>query len=245
MGFSKNDTINFLQNGLFTIKGEFLWGSNYTFLSQLEIDENVIAAVYKPSRGERPLWDFPPESLAKREVAAYLVSEALGWELVPPTVYRQDAPLGSGSMQLFIDHDPEYHYFNFKPDDLDRLRPVVLFDMVINNADRKGSHILFDKVKHLWCIDHGVSFHNQDKLRTVIWDFIGDAIPEELFCDLIRFKSLLQSSQDQNSELIFELSKYISILEIESIQRRIEQIIKIGVFPSPDPHRRAFPWPQV
>ena len=114
----------------------------------------------------------------RRKAAAYLVSEALGWRLVPPTVYRQQAPIGPGSLQLFVEHDPEYHYFNFKEADRQRLRPVALFDLLINNADRKGSHVLLDPNDHLWLIDHGLCFHREDKLRTVIWDFTARQFPK-------------------------------------------------------------------
>ena len=148
-----------LQQGEMTVQGEFLWGSNYTFLVQVEHEGTQLAAVYKPSRGERPLWDFPTASLAHREVAAYLVSEASGWQLVPATVHRKDGPAGAGSLQVFIDHDPEYHYFNFSAEDRQRLRRVALFDLLINNADRKGSHILIDPDDHLWLIDHGAALY--------------------------------------------------------------------------------------
>ena len=171
--------LSVLQNGEITIKGEFVWGSNYTFLAEVCQEAQVVQSVYKPSRGERPLWDFPAASLARREAAAYVVSEALGWELVPPTVYRKKAPIGPGSLQLFIEHDPELHYFNLGEADKQRLRPVVLFDLLINNADRKGSHLLYDNHHHLWLIDHGICFHAEDKLRTVIWDFAGEPIPEQ------------------------------------------------------------------
>ncbi|MBP1702700.1 MAG: hypothetical protein H6Q38_1807, partial [Chloroflexi bacterium] len=121
-----DDNLNNLRYGEMQIKGEFLWGSNYTFLVEIIHEQETIRAVYKPTRGERPLWDFPSASLARREVAAYLVSEALNWKLVPPTVYRKKGPIGPGSVQLFVDHDPEYHYFNFTAEDHQRLRPTVL-----------------------------------------------------------------------------------------------------------------------
>src|SRR4030065_2318361 len=186
--------LNVLQYGEITIKGEFVWGSNYTFLAEVSRDGDKILSVYNPSRGERPFGDFPPASLARREAAAYLVSEALGWELVPPTVYRKKAPIGPGSLQLFIEHDPEVHYFNLSKIDRQSLRPAVLFDLLINNADRKGSHLLFDKNHHLWLIDHGICFHAEDKLRTVIWDFVGEPIPAALLADLRQFVQLLNPS---------------------------------------------------
>jgi len=140
--------------------------------------------VYKPQKGEMPLWDFPEESLAARESAAYLVSEALGWELVPPTIMRPDGPFGPGSYQYFIPHDPEQHYFTFDEAIHKRLRPTALFDLIINNADRKGGHILLGEDGHIWLIDHGLCFHAQPKLRTVIWDFSGQPIESPLLDSL-------------------------------------------------------------
>jgi hypothetical protein len=129
------------------------------------------------------------------EVAAYLVSQALGWDFVPLTVLREDGPYGPGSVQQYIPYDPEYHYFSFSPADKERLRPVVLFDLLVNNADRKGSHVLVDSETHrLWLIDHGLCFHALDKLRTVIWDFAGESIPSELLTALeARVERLLVS----------------------------------------------------
>jgi uncharacterized repeat protein (TIGR03843 family) len=233
--------INVLQYGEIEIKGEFAWGSNYTFLAEVHQNGDVVQSVYKPSRGERPLWDFPPASLARREAAAYLVSEALGWELVPPTVYRKKAPIGPGSLQLFVEHDPELHYFNLGESDRQHLRPVVLFDMLVNNADRKGSHLLYDNDHHLWLIDHGICFHDQDKLRTVIWDFVGEPIPERLLYDLGCFRQLLYPEQ----ELYKKLQGLLSQKEIHALARRAERLISLHLFPEPNPEERSFPWPPL
>jgi uncharacterized repeat protein (TIGR03843 family) len=178
-------------------------------------------------------------------VAAFLVSEALGWNFVPATVYRMNGPLGSGSLQLYIEHDPEYHYFNFSTEDRQRLRPVVLFDMLINNADRKGSHILRGGDNHLWLIDHGVCFHVEDKLRTVIWDFVGEPVPESLCSDLWSFREKLMPSNGKPSALTEKLLMYINHREIKALSKRAEWLTEIGIFPPPDPGRRAFPWPQI
>src|SRR4030065_2858872 len=140
-GLAISTVIDVLQHGEITITGEFVWGSNYTFLAEVQRNGDKILSVYKPSQGERPLWDFPSSSLARREAAAYLVSELLGWDLVPPTVYRRKAPIRPGSLQLYIEHDPEVHYFSLNEVDRQSLRPVVLFDLLVNNADRKGSHL--------------------------------------------------------------------------------------------------------
>jgi hypothetical protein len=228
-----------LQYGEITIKGEFVWGSNYTFLAEVCHNSDIILSVYKPSRGERPLWDFPAASLARREEAAYLVSEALGWELVPPTVYREDAPIGPGSLQLFIDHDPELHYFNLDSARRQKLRRVVLFDLLINNADRKGSHLLFDDEEHLWLIDHGICFHQDDKLRTVIWDFTGEHIPAHLVEDLRRFTQLIKPGSDLRKALKTLLSRE----EIQALSERAARLASMDHFPEPEPDERPYPWP--
>jgi uncharacterized repeat protein (TIGR03843 family) len=233
--------LNILQNGKLQLEGEFLWGSNSTFYVTISLNDGVWKAVYKPVRGERPLWDFPPHTLAKREVAAYLVSQALGWELVPPTVFRKNGPFGAGSIQLYIDHDPEYHFFAFTPQDRQRLRPVVTFDLVVNNADRKGSHVVVDRQGHIWCIDHGICFHEQEKLRTVLWDFAGEFIPQDLVQDLVRLDQELQTEV----AWVKELRSYLSNAEIAAMQRRINALVQNPVFPAPPEDRRPYPWPPI
>lgn len=233
--------ISTLQQGEIDIQGEFLWGSNYTFSVQVCLSEETLPGVYKPNRGERPLWDFPSASLSRREVAAYLVSEALGWQFVPPTVYRGDGPLGPGSLQLFVEHDPEYHYFNLSKADLERLRPVALFDVIVNNADRKGSHVLFDEQHKLWLIDHGICFHRLHKLRTVIWDFAGEKIPAALLDDLRTFRSKL----DNGCELAEQLRGHLTREEITALIGRTERLLRDPRFPDPHPNRRQYPWPPV
>jgi len=239
------DVLNALQYGDLTVRGEFLWGSNYTFLAQVEYKTLSLRGVYKPNRGERPLWDFPAASLARREVAAFLVSEALGWNLVPPTVYREKGPLGAGSLQLFVEHDPEKHYFNFSAEDRQRLRPVVLFDLIVNNADRKGSHVLLGPQNHLWCIDHGLCFHVEDKLRTVIWDFVEEPVPDRFCADLMEFRNCLQPSGKNLHGLSEQLATYLSRGEIIALASRAERFAANKSFPAPDPSRRPFPWPQI
>jgi uncharacterized repeat protein (TIGR03843 family) len=230
-----------LREGEVILKGEFVWGSNYTFLVTVQHTEQTVAAVYKPTRGERPLWDFPQASLARREAAAYLVSEAIGWGIVPPTVYRRQAPLGPGSLQQFIEHDPQYHYFSFSDEDRQRLRPAALFDLLINNADRKGSHVLVDADHHIWLIDHGVCFHVEDKLRTVIWDFAGQPIPEELCAALKSFRQSLSAPSD----LIASLEPLLNRGERRALARRAERLLAERRYPDPPPDRRAYPWPPV
>jgi uncharacterized repeat protein (TIGR03843 family) len=232
--------ISILTHGKIHIAGRFLWGSNYTFLVEVKSSEETLAAVYKPSRGERPLWDFPRETLAAREVAAYLTSHALGWDLVPPTVLRQEGPAGPGSLQLYVDAEPEYHYFNFSDEEKQRLRPVALFDLLINNADRKGGHVLMGPDGHIWSIDHGVCFHHEDKLRTVIWDFANEFIPENLIADTQKFYQLLL----HDVELQQKYTDLLSEKEFKALIRRTERVLEDRCFPRPS-SGRPYPWPMV
>ncbi len=236
----KTSVLSALQTGEIDLQGQFLLGSNYTFLAGLHHEDTTLPVVYKPTKGERPLWDFPPKTLSKREVAAFVVSEALGWDLVPPSVFRKKGPLGAGSLQLFIEHDPEYHYFRFSDADHQRLRSAALFDLVVNNADRKGGHILVDPQEHLWLIDHGICFHSEDKLRTVIWDFSGESIPDALLTDISRLMENLQNK----AESYLQLRALLRVGEISALVKRIRRIMDVGVFPSPT-SRFAFPYPPV
>jgi uncharacterized repeat protein (TIGR03843 family) len=240
-----SSTLSILSEGKLTLQGEFLWGSNYTYLAKIESGSTVLQGVYKPTRGERPLWDFPTASLARREVAAFLLSEALNWGLVPATVYRKKGPLGPGSLQLFIEHDPEYHYFNFCEADHQRLRPVALFDLLVNNADRKGSHILVGADSRLWLIDHGICFHSEDKLRTVVWDFAGEQIPSNLCEDLTRLRGQLKSQPGLGADLVNCMESFLSQIEIAAVAERIDRLLISSRFPNPDPNRRPYPWPPV
>jgi uncharacterized repeat protein (TIGR03843 family) len=224
-----------LQCGTYEIKGQFTFGSNYTFLVTVQYEGKEYPAVYKPLRGEQPLWDFPTNTLAGREVAAYLVSEALGFHIVPFTTLRDDGPYGAGSLQQFIDYDPEYHYFSFSEEDRQLLEPVVLFDLLCNNADRKGSHVFFETSTHkLYAIDHGICFHEDDKLRTVLWDFSGQKIPQDLLSCLSLSRGLLT-----------DLERYLSPREISALLARAESIRKKGNFPRQPRDRRAMPWPPL
>ncbi|HEY3475076.1 MAG TPA: SCO1664 family protein [Anaerolineales bacterium] len=224
-----------MECGTYEIKGQFTFGSNYTFLVNVSHEDRQYSAVYKPLRGEQPLWDFPENTLAGREVAAYLVSEHLGLHIVPFTTLRNDGPFGAGSLQQFIEYDSEYHYFSFSEEDRQLLKPVVLFDLLCNNADRKGSHVFFEQdTHHLYAIDHGICFHEDDKLRTVLWDFSGQKIPEELLAPLSGTKSLLPS-----------LEPYLTPRELSALCARAESILKKRVFPRQPRDRRAMPWPPL
>jgi hypothetical protein len=240
--FDKETILEALQKGEIDLQGQFLSGSNYTLLGSLRYNDLNMGIVYKPSRGEQPLWDFPAGTLAKREVAAFHVSEGLRWDLVPPTVYRKKgAPMGPGSVQQFIEHDPDYHYFRFCEEDKQLLRPVALFDHLINNADRKGGHILWDVGRHLWLIDHGICFHHEQKLRTVIWDFAGEAIPEDLLEDVRRLVDELELS----GELYNCLASLLQPGEISALMQRGRKLVETQVFPGPSGNRRPYPWPAI
>lgn len=224
-----------LTHGEYELKGQFMLGSNYTFFVDLHHEGETYPAVYKPSKGEQSLWDFPDSTLAFREVAAYQLSEALGFHIVPFTIYRADGPYGPGSLQQYIDYDIEYHYFNFTPEDKQKIRPVAVFDILANNADRKGSHVFFeDETRKLYAIDHGVCFHEEDKLRTVIWDFAGQDIPGDLLAPL---------SQTDDWSTVFE--QYLSPNEISALLTRAEILRTTRVFPLPFQGRRAYPYPPV
>ena len=224
-----------LQKGKYELTGQFMLGSNYTFLVDVHHEGETYPAVYKPSRGEQPLWDFPENTLAQREVAAYQLSEALGFHLVPFTTLRDQGPHGPGSLQQFIEYDVEYHYFNFTPQDRDKLRPVVLFDLLINNADRKGGHVFFElDTNKLYAIDHGICFHSEHKLRTVIWDFAGEPIPDDLLAPL---------SQTGDWDLL--LRPYLEPREIAALCTRARSLLESRIFPAPSLGRRSYPYPPI
>ena len=237
----RNSILQALQIGNISLQGQFINSSNYTFLGKLEYQSINIPVVYKPVQGERPLWDFPTGTLAKREVAAYVVSEALQWDLVPPTVFRSVENLGEGSLQQFINHDPKDHYFNFSQEERQRLRKVALFDAVINNADRKASHILRAEDNHIWLIDHGICFHPEDKLRTVVWDFAGETVFQE---DLEALQSLLERKK-LHPILNVKLREYLSPAERKALTNRTLHLLNNACFPVPSEEYRPYPWPPV
>jgi hypothetical protein len=216
------------------------WSSNYTFLVSVCYGDIVTLAIYKPSQGERPLWDFPDGSLARREVAAYHVSHALGWDFVPPTVLR-DGFLGPGAVQLFIEADPEAHYFTLRDDYIPIFQRVAAFDYILNNADRKSGHCLKGVDGHIWTIDHGLTFHTDYKLRTVIWDFAGQPIPDDILTDLKRLQLTLNQP---TSEIFDTLAQLIAKREIDMFRRRLERIITTATFPMPGTGRNV-PYPPI
>ena len=220
--------------------GMLRWSSNYTFLVSIADEDVKMLAVYKPQRGERPLWDFPDGTLCYREVSAYLMSEALGWRVVPPTVLR-DGLRGLGSVQLYVNCDPEVNYFSLDETFADQLRRFAAFDYVINNADRKGGHVLLDDSQHLWGIDHGIGFHVAPKLRTVIWDFAGQPIPDPLITDIQRVSAQIE---DPCTALRMELNKLLSEPETNALMARMRRLVQRREYPRPGPGPN-YPWPPV
>ena len=211
------------------------WASNATFLVEVALGGATALAVYKPRRGERPLWDFPP-GLFQRELAAYELSEALGWGLVPLTV-RRDGPLGEGSLQLFVAADFEQHYFTLyeKPEHHDALRRICAFDLLANSADRKSGHCLLAPDGEIAAVDNGLTFHTQPKLRTVIWEFGGQPIPRPLLDDVRRFAA---------AGLTAPLAELLDDDEQDALLARARGLLADGCFPV-DESGHGYPWPLV
>lgn len=227
--------LHVLTCGELEIEGRMPWSSNATFLVNIRCGESVAQGIYKPLRGERPLWDFEP-GLHRREVAAYLLSETLHLDLVPPTVLR-DGPFGEGSVQWFVDVDHRQHYFTIheeRADLHDTLRAVAMFDLLANNTDRKSGHVLIDGDDHIWGIDHGLCFSADFKLRTVVWEFGGEPIDPTLI-DVIR---------PITQRVPLEIATLLDDDEIAALQERAQWVTANPVFPV-DQSGRRYPWPIV
>jgi uncharacterized repeat protein (TIGR03843 family) len=230
-----------LAGGDLEVVGRMRYSSNGTFLVQARADGVELPAIYKPRRGERPLWDFPDGTLCRREVASYELSRALGWDIVPVTVLRDDGPLGLGALQRFVEHDPDEHYFTLLPQNEDRFRQFAVFDVLANNTDRKGGHCLHDLPNDLVVgIDHGLTFHPAWKLRTVIWDFAGEPVAPNLVDDVCRVLAELD-----DGEVGERLSRLLSPPELAAIAMRATDLMRDGVFPEPEPGYHSIPWPMV
>jgi len=231
-------TLRALERGDLEPLGLLPRSSNSTFLVKISDGHEDTLAVYKPVAGETPLYDFPQGTLAAREVAAYVLAEALGWPRIPPTVLR-DGPHGPGSVQRFVPFDPDEHFFTMQETRADEFRRVALFDVVVNNADRKGGHCLLGQDGELFVVDHGVCFHVEPKLRTVIWDFVGEPIPPAVAADL---RALAPSLED--GEVRDRLLELLSPAEVEATSERLAELLSAGRFPEPGPGR-PYPWPVV
>lgn len=230
-----------LREGEIELLGLLPNASNYTFAVRIAHEDLTTLAVYKPRDGETPLWDFPEGTLYAREMAAFEVSRALGWDLVPPTVVR-DGPHGIGMVQLFIDAVPDQHYFTLMPEHAAAFRRVAVFDAVINNADRKAGHCLLEEgTGRVWVVDHGVSFSADPKLRSVIWDFAGEQLAPDLTEALRRLRAALEPGCDPQRRLEILLSSQ----EIEAVRARVVELLEHGRLPEVPRDRRPYPWPPI
>lgn len=209
-------------------------GSNYTFLAEVRLDDRCIPVIYKPRDGESPLWDFPRGTLYKREYAAYLLSQILGWDFIPFTLIRE-GPHGIGTVQRYVEHDPRQNYYTLSEENAAQLRTIACFDLVANSTDRKANHLIVDPNGKLWSIDHGLTFHADTKIRTVIWDFCGEPIPEPLLAQLATLAKQLLNPQDR-------LEKLLALLrpeEAASLQKRLTWVLTERVYPGlPGQYRR-------
>ena len=251
-----------LRHGEMTVLGRILPASNSTFYCRLGPEETGVRAVYKPVSGERPLWDFVDGTLANREYAAWLVSEALGWSVVPPTLLRAGSA-GPGMVQLWCEPDPTQAPVDLLPegplppgmlhvldafDDQDRpvmlvhedttaLRRMALFDVVVNNTDRKGGHVLAMPDGHRYGVDHGVCFHVDDKLRTVLWGWHGQLVADE------EMDALRCLAERLEGDLGDRLGELLTDAEIRATRRRLQRLVTAGRFPQPGPGWPSIPWP--
>jgi uncharacterized repeat protein (TIGR03843 family) len=227
--------LELLTLGSVELLGRMPWSSNATYLAELSCGPELVRAIYKPRRGERPLWDFP-SGLDWREVAAFELSEALGWGVVPPTILR-DGPLDEGSFQLFIDADFEQHYFTLYEDEAhhDALRTICAFDLIANNTDRKSGHCLLGDDGKIYAIDNGLAFHQEFKLRTVIWEFGGEPVPPRLLTDIERVVE---------EGLPPVLAARLDPFERDALLTRARALLSSAHFPIDESGRR-YPWPLV
>jgi uncharacterized repeat protein (TIGR03843 family) len=262
---AEDDALELLSRGTMELEGRLVDASNTTLRAEITLDGLTRRCVYKPVRGERPLWDFPDGTLAGREVSAYLVSHATGWDLVPPTILR-DGPLGVGACQLWIDEpedaetligfvpaydvpqgwfavasarDEDGDAFALAHADDPRLSRLAVLDAVINNADRKGGHVLYAPGGHIYGVDHGVSFHVENKLRTVLWGWTGRSIPAESLATLTELRDKLDGA------LGATLEEHLTLTEVQHVRLRVRRLLRSTRFPKPPQDWPAVPWPPV
>ena len=235
---SEEEALPLLQSGEVIGGYRMPWGSNYTFLVAINAGPGTyFRAIYKPRDGERPLYDFPTGSLYKREFAAYLLSRTLGWPDVPLTLIR-DGPYRIGSMQLYVGHDPEVTYFDLVEDRVEEMQQLAVFDLLVNNADRKAGHCLLGDDGRVWSIDHGLTFHPMFKLRTVMLDFWGKPISRPLLASLEGLGGRIDSSDQQ----VAQLAEIMSAQEMDAMKKRLDMMLEHRALPALDPYRDV-PWP--
>lgn len=237
---STDDLIDLFQTGEMEIEGRMPYSSNATLLVEVsDVDgdrDRSHKAIYKPGRGERPLWDFPPD-LYKREVAMYRLADALRWDVIPPTTIAE-GPLGEGSVQAFVDADFSEHYFTLNEEGVgtDDLHRLCALDLIANNTDRKSGHCLLGRDGRIYGIDHGLSFHAQWKLRTVMWDYVDEPVPDEMLADIERFI-------DEGPAA--DLACLLDTFEIDAVMTRARALVEAGVFPDDETGGHRWPWPLI
>jgi len=231
-----SDLLRLLRDGELSVEGRLYDASNATLYCTVALDGETVACVHKPIVGERPLWDFPDGTLAYREVSAYAVSVATGWDIVPPTVLRE-GPFGPGMCQLWIDVDETIDLGVLARSDIDALRRMAIFDAVVNNADRKGGHLLPTPEGHVFGCDHGVCFSVEDKLRTLLWRWRGKKLEPEFL------QALQELRKNLDGPLCQELSALLSPAEVHATRRRVDRLIATGKYPQPSEDWPAVPWP--
>jgi uncharacterized repeat protein (TIGR03843 family) len=238
-GITADEAVTLLRQGELQVEGRLVDASNATFYCAITTPEQTAACVYKPIAGERPLWDFPDGTLAEREVAAYEVSAALGWPLVPPTVLRE-GPAGPGMVQLWIDVDESVEISRFmRRRDVERLRQIAVLDAVINNADRMGGHLLPTPAGHVYAVDHGVTFNIEDKLRTVLWQWAGARVPADMCTALAGLRT------DLSGDLGERLGELLTRREVNRTRARIDRLLRTGRHPEPSGDWPPVPWPPI
>lgn len=228
------EALEFLRCAEMEVLGLIPYASNATLLARLKHADRETLAVYKPRRGERPLWDFPDGTLCLREMAAWVVSQELGWGIVPPTVLRE-GPAGFGAVQWWVNEDEEADVRRVAETHPEELRKLALFDVVTNNTDRKAGHLIVDTSGKLWGVDHGICFSAEPKLRTVVWVYEGEAVPDDLLIDLEDF-----AQTGVRSDVLAEL---LAPDETDALDERVANVLTTKRFPMPDPYGRHVPWP--
>lgn len=232
----RDELIDLFQNGEVEVEGRMPNSSNATLLVTVSDDDRSHKAIYKPGRGERPLWDFPPD-LYKREVAMYRLADALGWDVIPPTTIGL-GPFGEGSIQAFVDADFEHHYFSLHEEGIGQadLERLCVLDIVGNNTDRKSGHCLLGQDGRIYGIDHGLAFHAQYKLRTVMWDYCGHELPDDITADLANFVE-----EGPRPELTCLLDR----IEIDAMMTRAKALLEAREFPDDETGGHRWPWPLI
>jgi uncharacterized repeat protein (TIGR03843 family) len=230
------EALTLLCDGELELEGRLLDASNVTLIAAIRTETLAGTCVYKPVAGERPLWDFPDGTLAGREISAHLVSEATGWAIVPPTVLR-DGPYGTGMVQLWMDADPAVELTEFVRRDLPALRRMAVFDAVVNNADRKGGHIIPMPDGHVYGVDHGICFSVDPKLRTLLWRWAGQRLPAEALTVLEKL------DEDLRGDLGERLHEHLTRREVRRTQQRVAELLRTRVHPQPSGDWPALPWP--